>query len=198
MSMNTNKPLDKSREGVTWAKVFHYVRLIFLRKATNALLSVESFGDIDFDKLWEEWKRGIILDFDECVAPHHGNILPENMELIKELLIKEWKIVIFSNMKKSDRYKKLEDLWIIVITSQYAKPDERGFEESAETLEIGRDRIIMIGDNYATDGWAIYAGIDFVKVKPIETWDTHKSLKRRAQIVFRTIVDTKARLLNGL
>gem|GEM_PF-4462830 len=32
------------------------------------------------------------------------------MELIKELLIKEWKIVIFSNMKKSDRYKKLEDL----------------------------------------------------------------------------------------
>jgi hypothetical protein len=47
---------------------------------------------------------------DECIAEHHGKILEENLEIIKNLLANDWKIIIYSNMKKSDRYDELEKL----------------------------------------------------------------------------------------
>ena len=100
-----------------------------------------------------------------------------------------WKIVIFSNMKKSDRYKNLEALWIEVITSKYAKPDKRWFDECIDLIWIDKWKIVMIWDNFLTDGWAIQVWIDFIKIEPILTiWDK-KSISRVVQIWMREIVD---------
>ncbi len=186
---------DTDREKTTPKKLVHFLRVMTTKKATNALESVWEFQDINFEKLWNDGKRGIILDVDECIAPHHWQILPENMKIIKELLDLGWKIVIFSNMKKSDRYDELEALGVRIITSEHAKPDERWFTESQEALELELWEILMIWDNYLTDGGAIYAGIEFIKVAPIKSDEIHKSLKRRMQITFRTIADFKAGLM---
>jgi len=188
---------DTNREWASWQKIFHFPRSLFSKKATDALEFVWKFSDIDFEALWESGKRWIILDVDECIAPHHGNILPENIEIIKQLIEKWWRIAIFSNMKKSDRYKELEQIGVVVITSRYSKPDYRWFQESKKKLMLVSDQVVMVGDNFLTDGWSIYAGIDFIKVEPIKTLETHRSLNRFIQVFCRDIVDRKAYIVNA-
>ncbi len=56
------------------------------KKATNVLESANKFGHIDFEKHMQDGKKWIILDIDDCVAPHHGNIYPTNIKRIKDLL----------------------------------------------------------------------------------------------------------------
>ena len=101
-------------------------------------------------------------------------------------------------MKKSDRYTELEELWVQVIMSIYAKPDNRWFWESIDALELTTQEVLMVWDNFLTDGGAIYAGIDFIKVAPIETGDENRSMKRQAQVIFRKLVDFKAQLMGKL
>ena len=189
---------DISREGFTLQKWVHLLRVIFSSRATRVLAAYETFGNVDFVWLWNSWKRGIILDIDECVAPHHWKILPENIDIIKWLISAWWKIVIFSNMKKSDRYSELEEYGVQVITSDYAKPDVRWFLESCKTLDIPHEQAIMIGDNYLTDGGAVSAGIDFIKIRPIETPEESRKLWRRVQILMRNLVDSMAQVRGNL
>jgi predicted HAD superfamily phosphohydrolase YqeG len=87
------------------------------------------------------------------------------------------KIVIFSNMKMSDRYdpliakvKEATGFEMKIITSPYAKPDAQGFIDCVKELGLkaGEDEL-MIGDNFITDGGSIQVGIPFIKVDPIMT-----------------------------
>lgn len=188
---------DISREWFTAEKWLHFLRVLFSRKATEVLDAYQRFEDIDFERLSILWKHWIILDIDECVAPHHGDILPENLAKIKELLEWWWKIVIFSNMKKSGRYRELEGLWVQVITSKYAKPDARWFEECGEKLWLSKEEVVMIGDNYLTDGGCKNAGIDFIKIKPIVTEDGASWIRRKLQIKFRSLIDSRAKNAHG-
>ncbi|MDD4151538.1 MAG: HAD-IA family hydrolase [Candidatus Gracilibacteria bacterium] len=189
--------IDKSREGLTLNKISHTLKVFLSKEATNAILFVDKFGDINFDFFKENGKKGIILDIDECVAPHHGNILDENMKIIKNIFENGWKIVIYSNMKKTSRYEDLEKLGIKVITSKYAKPDERGFKECLENLSLDTKSTLMIGDNFLTDGGAIYAGIEFIKVKPIETEEKNRKIARQVQLLMREIIDKIANIRNN-
>jgi len=196
-SQEITEKQDVSREGLTWAKVSHFVKVLFSKKATACLEDFSSFQEIDFDVLKHiNGKKGIILDIDECVSPHHWDVLPENFETIWELLTDDWDILVYSNMKKTSRYEQLEELWINVVTSEYAKPDERWFEECVEYFakEVGltKRELIMIWDNFLTDWWAIAAWIDFIKVKPIETLDEIRSLARKIQLKVRCLVDNRA------
>ncbi len=183
---------DHNREWLTPVKIIHLFEVLFNKEATIVLDSVKLFQDIDFENLYQKWKNWIILDIDECVAPHHWEILKENEYIIKGLISKWWKIVIFSNMKKSDRYTNLESLWIEVITSKYAKPDKKWFNECIDSMWMDKKEVVMIWDNFLTDGWAIQAWIDFIKVEPIlTTWDK-KSVSRVVQVFMRKVVDRVA------
>jgi|GEM_PF-2329738 len=188
--------LDISREGVTWEKVAQLGRL-FAPDNNQAVAKVDKFKNIDIVRLNELLKtnfKGVILDVDECVAPHHGEVLDENVNAIIKMISQGIKIVIFSNMKMSERYapliakvKEATGFEIQIITSNHAKPDPRGFEESVAALNLdeGED-VLMIGDNFLTDGGAIRAGIPFIKVKPISTeGEGLGSVKRWPQKVIR-------------
>lgn len=179
---------DKSREWVTIPKIIQPFRVLFSKRATQVLAWYRSFDNIDIELLKQNGIEWIILDVDECIAPHHGQILNLYYQKIQELLQAWFKIVIYSNMKKSSRYEDLEKLWIQVITSKYAKPDKRWFEECLERLWLNASEVAMVWDNYLTDWWAIWAWIPFIKIKPIETLDK-KSISRRFQIWFRSMVD---------
>ena len=170
---------DISREGVTNEKILQFGRL-FLPKNNHAIAKVNKFANLDIAKINELLGtnfKGVILDVDECVSPHHEEVLEENIEAIIEMINQGIKIVIFSNMKMSGRYdpliakvKEATGFEMKIITSPYAKPDPRGFEECVEKLGLTEgEEALMIGDNFLTDGGSIRAGIPFVKVKPIKT-----------------------------
>lgn len=185
---------DISREWISSQKLIHLIHLIFSKRATEILWAYQNFVWIDFQTLWENGKRWIILDVDECIAPHHGDIFDENFRKIEQLKQKGWDIVVFSNMKKTNRYENLEKLWIPVCTSPFAKPDSRWFLEAMKlfTSHLNREQVIMIWDNYVTDGGSIKIGVDFIKVKPIETENEQINASRKIQKIVRSIVDTVA------
>lgn len=196
--MNTEKlkidDSDCNREWFTLSKIIHTFNVFFNKKYTEVLESVSSFCNIDFEKFKNEWKKWIILDIDDCIAPHHWKIYRFNIEKIKQLLKEEWQIVIFSNMKKSDRYIELEKLWISVITSWFAKPDSRWYSECLSKLNLLNNEVIMIWDNFLTDWGSIWVWIDFIKVKPINRDNWNNSIWRKTQIIMRDFADKIAKL----
>jgi len=182
---------DISREWINLSKIFFAAQVFLNKKYTKNLLSVDDFSSIDFKKLTSIWKKWMILDVDDCIAPHHGEIITENKNIIFKLLWKGWKIVIFSNMKKSQRYEELESKWIEVITSPYPKPSKKWFEACLENLWLKAGEVVMIWDNFLTDGGSRNAGIDFIKVSPIEK-DDIKSFSRICHKFTRRIADVIA------
>ncbi|PIR55176.1 hypothetical protein COU74_02110, partial [Candidatus Peregrinibacteria bacterium CG10_big_fil_rev_8_21_14_0_10_36_19] len=143
--MNEIVQHDVSREGLSMAKVRQLGRL-FVPSLNHAIVKVNVFRNINVAKINELLGtnfRGIILDIDECVAPHHGEILPENVDAIMAMIADGVKLVIFSNMKASDRYNAVIERAsrefgydIKVIMTPHGKPDERGFEASLKELKL--------------------------------------------------------------
>lgn len=193
LNINKNKFTDYDREKLTLVKVIYFFRVLFSKKAINILDSVEIFWNINFELLKLKWKKWIILDVDDCIAPHHWKILQENYKIIASLLKKWWEIVIFSNMKKTSRYVEIEKLWIKVITSKYAKPDKRWFEECLKVMRLKPKEVVMIWDNILTDWWATQLWIDFIKIKPISSFinENNINISRKIHIFIRKIIDKK-------
>lgn len=185
---------DISREGLTFEKVRQLGRL-FRPKFNCAIAKVSGFPVINISRINELLRtnfKGVILDVDECVAPHHGEVLQENVEAIIDMVRDGVKIVIFSNMKASDRYDSLiESVFeatgykIKIIMSRYAKPDKRGFDECVSAFDLQEgEQVLMVGDNLVTDGGCIGAGIPFIKVRPIKT--KNEGFLKKAKRVFQT------------
>lgn len=160
--------LDRWREWFTIYKFMHFLKVIFLKKYTTMFARYNYFGDVDCSVLSEEWKKWIILDVDWCITYFHWQIIPENIDKIKEILDKWLNIVIFSNMKKTDRYNDIEKLWINVCTSNYPKPDPKWFLECVDMLWLTVNEVVMVWDNFMTDWWAIWCWIDFVKIDKVK------------------------------
>jgi HAD superfamily phosphatase (TIGR01668 family) len=165
--MNYNKN-DVSREGLTWDKALQPARLL-VSNLNYALVKVSEFTKINIEKINEEMGtniKAIILDVDECVAPHHGDILEKNIRHIEEMCKLGIKIIIFSNMKDNGRYQSISNL-VEVHSTPHAKPGMEGFKECCEKLELNPEEVLMIGDNPMTDGGARRLNINLALVNPV-------------------------------
>lgn len=162
---------DISREGFRWIKLIQFFKL-FLPRASRVVLRVNKITDLNLDelerKLGKKFK-GIILDFDETLAPNHGEILEKNFKYVEKLLRSGKRIVIYSNMIETPRYSSLKKIGVKVCNTIYPKPDRKGFEECCKGIGCEMGEVLVIGDNLITDGGAISAGMDFVKVEPVPT-----------------------------
>lgn len=177
---------DESREGINLAKIIQFFKL-FHPKYTKTFLRLEHFPDLDVDKIRELTGveiEGIILDVDCCIAPNHGEILPENLEHLRKLIAKGIKFVIYSNMKWSERYGNLQND-LPVLTNLPPKPDPKGFEIAVQRLGLPKENVVMVGDNYLTDGGAIGAGIRFIHVNPIRR--EHEGFVEKIQNALRAV-----------
>jgi len=185
---------DTSREGFRWIKLMQIFKLV-LPWNSKTVSRVSKVADLDLKAL--EGRLGkeyacIIFDFDETLAPNHGEILAENFEYISGLVRNGKKIVIFSNMIETPRYAELKKIGVQVCRSPYPKPDARGFEECCVMTGATIKECLMVGDSFITDGGAIRAGMDFVKVTPIPTDEPRFS--RLRQKITRLIVEAFAHL----
>ena len=193
-SKSTAISTDISREGLKLSKIAQLWRL-FAPRNNHAIVKVSEFRRINIQRINEligSNFKAVILDIDECVAPHHGEILPENIDHIAAMVGEGTKLVIYSNMKASDRYepvvtrvKSNHDYDIKIIMSPYAKPDIRGFAHCIDELNLEPDEdVLMIGDNFLTDGGSLQAGIAFAQVKPIRS--IGESIAKRLKRIFQT------------
>ncbi len=166
---HAKKEIDQSREGFTWLKILQLFRL-FLPKNTKTLLILKKFSDFDPKEISKKYGikiKGIILDVDETISLNRGKILPANVAHLEKLLKHRIKIVLMSNMIKTSRYDVLNKE-IKVMTNFVPKPEPGGFKKAIQYLDVPKKNIVMIGDNYITDGGAIRLGIPFIRVRPIQ------------------------------
>jgi len=84
--MSLEKQEDISREWFMEEKWVHFIKILFIKRFSEVLYAHNSFLDINFGWFREFSKKWIILDVDEFVVPHQWNILPENMDKIRELI----------------------------------------------------------------------------------------------------------------
>lgn len=164
---------DHSREGMNLEKIWQVFRLLNPAN-TKTLCRLEEFADLDIDKIRQEsglMIRGIILDIDGCLSYNHGEIFPHNIAHLETLIDRGIKIVIYSNMQWSKRYESLKEK-VTVLTNLPPKPSQEGFKLALQKLKqqgIPQENVVMVGDNYITDGGAIRAGIPFIHVQPLRT-----------------------------
>lgn len=170
---------DQSREGPSVQKLFQLFKLLFPQH-TKTLARLKKFSDLNVKKLNQLKNleiKGLIIDVDDCIAKNHGEILPQNTEHLKKLLKEGYKIVLYSNAKKSARYEILPKE-IEVLTNLPAKPDIEGFKFACKKLGLPAKNVAMVGDNYITDAGSLQLKIPFIKVRP---------LQRKYDTIFMTI-----------
>ncbi len=159
---------DNDRESINFKELIQMLKL-FLPKYTVAIARIKKFTDFDvkkINKLTGKDVKGIILDVDGTIAPDRHKILTQNIKHIKKLQKEGLKIVIFSNMNYSNRYEDLDNS-IPVLTHIPAKPDPKGFLMALDIIDLNKKNVLMVGDNYITDGGSIQVGIDYLNVLPV-------------------------------
>jgi predicted HAD superfamily phosphohydrolase YqeG len=183
--------IETNREGLNFTKTsFFFKSLLGKTRAADAYL--ERFTDFDPEQLQTQTRKvikAILLDIDACIAPIYQDILPENIEKIKNLLADGFAVAIYSNCTDLERLKPLHDIGIPVYKGSIPKPDPQGFLDACANFGFDPKKTWMIGDNPSTDGGAIGTLGGMVIIKPIPDGDiSHLPLKKRAIIQMRNIL----------
>lgn len=166
MTPPTN-PSESPREGLKWVKIRRFLTLPFSPKSLATYQAVRRFEDISPDLLAADGIRGVLLDADGTLGPHHTRSFSGPVrDHVATLLAAGLKVAIFTNAME-DRFEAFAG--VTVVSDVPAKPDPAGFT-TAMRRDLGLDdpqSVCMIGDNYITDGGAIDAGMRFIHVRPV-------------------------------
>ena len=150
---------------------------IFKRFYPN--LYTKTTYNIDFVKLFDHGYRGIIFDIDNTLVPHDAPADIRATLLFKKLHAMGFQTMIVSN-NKEPRVKSFAD----AVGSEYVfladKPGTKGYLEAVARMDLPKERVIVIGDQFFTDIWgANRSGLCSVMVGRISPKEPpHIHLKR--------------------
>lgn len=182
---NKIPPSVNHREGFFLLKLRFLWKILWGRtRGADAFL--DKFADFDVVELRRlTGKRlfNLIVDIDGCIAPGYGEILPENIEKIRELIGQGVGVGIYSNASLVERLKPLADLGVKIYDGKYPKPMAEGFLEACEEFGFGPAVTWMIGDNPATDGGAVGVLEGMAFVKPIKQNSKILDWRKRLSLV---------------
>lgn len=167
MSETIRETLPAPREGLTFAKILRFISLPFRPRLSETYLAVPRFIDVPIDRLKADGIRGVLLDADGTLCPHHAREFShEVVRHIGQMIESGLKVAIYTNACE-DRFRQVPK--VAVVTGVPPKPDRRGFEKAMkEFLRLDDpSRVCMIGDNFITDGGAGAAGMRFIHVAPV-------------------------------
>jgi len=166
--MNTPAPtIDHPREGLKWVKVRRFLALPFSPKSLKTYRAVKQFEDVPIERLTADGIKGVLLDADGTLGPHHTRVFSESVRAHVQAMVQNGlRVAIYTNAME-DRFDAFEG--VAIVTDVPPKPDPRGFEIAMKKyLQLDDPATVcMIGDNYITDGGAIDAGMRFIHVQPV-------------------------------
>jgi predicted HAD superfamily phosphohydrolase YqeG len=155
------------REGLKWVKIRRFITLPFSPKSLRTYRAVKRFEDVPIDHLISDGIKGVLLDADGTLGPHHTRVFSESVrDHIAKMLASDLRVAIYTNAME-DRFEAFEG--VAIVTDVPPKPDPRGFGIAMKKyLQLDDPATVcMIGDNYITDGGAIDAGMRFIHVQPV-------------------------------
>jgi predicted HAD superfamily phosphohydrolase YqeG len=155
------------REGPKWVKIRRFITLPFSPKSLRTYRAVKRFEDVPIDHLISDGIKGVLLDADGTLGPHHTRVFSESVrDHIAKMLASDLRVAIYTNAME-DRFEAFEG--VAIVTDVPPKPDPRGFGIAMKKyLQLDDPATVcMIGDNYITDGGAIDAGMRFIHVQPV-------------------------------
>ena len=123
---------------------------------------------IDFEKLYESGKRGILFDIDNTLVPHGAPADERAIELFERLRNIGFKICLISNNNEK-RVKPFAEAVNAYYVSNAWKPKRVGYIRGIREMGITIEEAVFIGDQLFTDVWgARRAGIYSILVKQID------------------------------
>lgn len=156
---------DRSREGLNLTKIVHAITLPFRPSMTRTIVPRANFLDLDFETILSQ-SRGLVLDVDGTLVPHHSNEFPPEVLAMIEALREEVGICIFSN--NNQLRPPLVELDLPFVINVKAKPHPDGFDTAARKyLGLRPEECTMIGDNLLTDGGALLALMKLALAHPV-------------------------------
>jgi len=163
----SSTPSSAPREGLKWVKIRRFITLPFSPKSLRTYRAVKRFEDVPIDHLISDGIKGVLLDADGTLGPHHTRVFSESVrDHIAKMLTSDLRVAIYTNSLE-DRFETFEG--VAIVTDVPPKPDPRGFGIAMKKyLQLDDPATVcMIGDNYITDGGAIDAGMRFIHVQPV-------------------------------
>lgn len=180
---------DYNREGVSFEKIAHFMQTVFFGKTKSADVYLDKFYDFDVEKLrklTDKKLHSILLDIDACIAPAYNEIIPENIQKIRELL-SQIKIGIYSNCKAMERLNPLIEMGIPIYSGELSKPSKEGYLDACKEFGFQPDATWMVGENPATDGGAVGVLEGMAFVKPIPENNMNLGLKKEIILPFQKL-----------
>ena len=158
---------NAQREGLKWVKIKRFLTLPFSPKSLKTYKAVKRFEDVPIDVLVADGIKGVLLDADGTLGPHHAQTFSESVRNhVGSMIARGLRVAIYTNAME-DRFDGFESVGIV--TDVPPKPDPRGFKIAmANYLQLDDPATVcVVGDNYITDGGAIDTGMRFIHVQPV-------------------------------
>ena len=139
---------------------------------------ISSTYAIDFEKLYEQGKRGLIFDIDNTLVPHGAPADEKAMALFKRLKEIGFECCLLSNNKAPRVEMFNKDVNVHFICDAH-KPSRGNYIKAMEIMGTDLNSTVFIGDQLFTDVYgAKRTGIPNILVRPIHP-------KEEIQIVFK-------------
>ena len=183
----SSTPSSAPREGLKWVKIKRFLALPWSPARLKTYRAVQRFEDVPIDALLAEGIRGVLLDADGTLGPHHTQVFSDSVRAhVHKMVQSGLRAAIYTNAWE-DRFDAFEG--VAVVTGVPPKPDPRGFETAMKKYLQLEDpaTVCMVGDNYITDGGAIDSGMRFIHVRPVPGPENlfHKITRHLAYLIAR-------------
>ncbi len=151
--------------------------------------SFKTVFDIDYQKLYDEGRKIILMDIDNTLIPYDIDLPKEEVvNLIHKIIEIGFRVVFISNNHKK-RVKRFADVFEASYVNSAFKPFKRGYRKALKlTNHETKKDIISIGDQVMTDVYGSNkVGLDCILVKPLkiinEKWYTKLNRKVENSII---------------
>ena len=91
----SSTPSSAPREGLKWVKIRRFITLPFSPKSLRTYRAVKRFEDVPIDHLISDGIKGVLLDADGTLGPHHTRVFSESVrDHIAKMLTSDLRVAI--------------------------------------------------------------------------------------------------------
>ncbi len=138
--------------------------------------------EIDYERLYEKGKRGIIFDIDNTLVPHGAPADARAVSLFLRLKAIGFQACLLSN-NQEERVKRFNEKIQVHYLYNAHKPSVKNYRKAMELMRTDEQSTVFVGDQLFTDVYgANRAGIYTILVNPIHP-------KEEIQIVLKRYLE---------